>query len=346
MFTNNHIAHSLQAYYQNKFQSKRSCKIRNLENMTTGWESEIYTFTLEHGQASTRVREDLVLRLYTGMGAGDKSEHEYHALNKLHKVGYTVPKVYLWEREGSPFGKPFIIIEKIAGQAMWSKLDSSDELEKAALVERFCELFARLHHLDWRLFVDEAEFTRFQGSYVFIDEWLGIAQYYLEQFPGSGFPPAVGWLAERRERFACRRPSPVHNDFHPGNVLLRDGISPVVIDWTGFGVSDARFDLAWTLVLVDSYMGSTGRDTILRLYENYWGEKIVELDCFIVFACLRRLFDITTSLLHGPERLGMRPEAATAMKRDIRPTARVYQLLMERTGLRIKEVDELLSSPE
>ncbi len=49
---------------------------------------------------------------------------------------------------------------------------------------------------------------------------------------------------------------PVHWDYHPGNVLLRDDSSAVVIDWTQIDVSDPRFDLAWTLLLVSSYEGA------------------------------------------------------------------------------------------
>ena len=78
------IAHRLRAYCAAKFQSKHAVRILDLENITTGWESDIYAFSLEHGQASQRVCEKLVLRLYSGEGAGDKAAHEFRTIQRLH----------------------------------------------------------------------------------------------------------------------------------------------------------------------------------------------------------------------------------------------------------------------
>ena len=340
----NQIAHRLQTYCQDKFQSKHDVRIDNLENIATGWESEVYAFTLEHGQPSNRVREELILRLYSGEGAGEKSAREFRSIKRLYEVGYPVPQVYVVEHEQSPFGKPFILMEKIDGQVMWAQLDTVNETTRAELITQFCKLFARLHELDWRLFVEEKERPRFLNPYAFMDEWFGIACHFLEQFPDSGFRAVVEWLEDRRALVPCQQPSPTHNDFHPGNVLVQSDVSSVVIDWTGFQISDARFDLAWTLVLADAYMGSAWRERILREYEFFSGAQVDALDCFIVCACARRLFDVTTSLLYGAEKMGMRADAVTAMRKNWTAHERVYQLLMERTRLRIYQVDEMLSS--
>ena len=73
----------LQAYCEANLQSKYDVKIGNLENITAGWESEIYAFALEHGRQSKRIREELVLRLYSGEGAGVKSAHEFQSIKLL-----------------------------------------------------------------------------------------------------------------------------------------------------------------------------------------------------------------------------------------------------------------------
>ncbi|MBI5033967.1 MAG: phosphotransferase family protein [Chloroflexi bacterium] len=340
----NQIARRLQAYCNEKFQGKHEVRVLNLENITTGWESEVYAFVLEHGQPSKREREELVLRVYAGEGAGEKSAREFQSTQHLREVGYPVPQFYVLEREQSPFGKPFVLMEKIDGQVLWSQIDAANETTRAELITQFCKLFARLHQLDWRLFVEKTGQPRFYDPYVFVDEWLGIARHFLEQFPDSGFRVVVEWLAERRDSIPCYKPSPTHNDFHPNNVLVQKDGSPIVIDWTGFQISDARFDLAWTLVLAEAYRGSAWRERILREYESFSGAQVDALDCFIVFACVRRLFDVTTSLLHGAEKMGMRADAVVAMKKSKAAHERVYQLLIERAGLRIKGVDEMLLS--
>ena len=312
--------------------------------MTTGWESEIYAFTLEHGQASNRVRENLVLRLYSGEDAAEKAAHEFRAIQRLHDSGYPVPQVYVLEREPAALGQPFILMEKIEGQVMGAQLNAASEAVQAEMISKLCELLAQLHQLDWQPFADEADRIRFQNPYAFIDEWLGRTQHFLEQFPDSGFRSVVDWLENHRALVPCQTPVPTHNDFHPGNVLLQIDGSPSVIDWTGFRVSDARFDLGWSLLLADAYLGSAWRATILREYEFFSSAQVEAIDYFIVFACVRRLIDVTTSLLHGAEEMGMRADAVAAMRQDKPAHERVYRLLLDRTGLRIKAVDEMLAA--
>ena len=339
---NSEIKQRLQQYYRDRVPGKHNAKIERLENLPSGWESELCAFTLESGPPANRACDELVLRIYSGEGARDKSAREFHSLQRLHQVGYPVPRVDLLERDQSPFGQPFIIMEKIDGEEMWSQIGTPLSGEMRDLVPLFCQLFAQLHHLDWHLFVDEAEYASLQDPYAFIDGWLSLAQEGHQRFPHSGLMPVVEWLQVRREAFRCPGPSPTHNDFHPGNVLLCENGSPVVIDWTGFGISDARFDLAWTLMLIDAYMGPEWRSRVLQGYERSAGQ-VKALEVFEVFAYVRRLFDISVSLRLGAEKMGMRPDAVAAMRKNKTAFERVYQLLLARTGIRVIEVEELFA---
>jgi aminoglycoside phosphotransferase (APT) family kinase protein len=334
----------LQAYYQDKFPAKQNLKIRNLADITSGWESELYTFEMEYGLPSERVCEDLVLRIYSGEGAARKAAHEFHAIQKLHESGYPVPGVYLLENEGFPLdGRPFIIMERIHGEELWSKMARAAEEQLSELVSLFCKLFVRLHKLDWRAFVKSTNQAQLEDPYAYVDGLLRIIRNGVEQFPQSGFQPVVEWFQERRERLRCARPSITHNDFHPRNVLVQEDGRPVVIDWTGFRISDARFDLGWTLVLTYAYMGSAWRDRILQGYQQHAGAEIEALDDFEAFACARRLVDISISLLLGAEKRGMRSDAVAVIRNDRAAHERVYQLFVDRTGLYIPAIETLLS---
>ncbi len=340
---NSETKQRLQQYYRDRVPGIYNAEIGRVQEIPSGWESELYAFTLESGPPANRACDELVLRIYSGEGAWNKAAREFHSLQQLHEIGYPVPRVDMLECDHSPFGRPFMIMEKLDGEEMWSRMGTPQSGEMRDLVTLFCQLFAQLHHLDWHPFVDEAEYASLQDPYAFIDEWLRLAQEGHHQFPHSGLMPVVEWLQARREAFHCTGPSPTHNDFHPGNVLLCKNGSPVVIDLTGFGISDARFDLAWTLMLIDAYMGPEWRSRVLQEYERYAGQ-VEALEVFEVFACVRRLFDLSVSLRLGAEKVGMHPDAVAAMRKNKVAFERVYQLLLARTGIRVVEVEELIAS--
>jgi len=73
---------------------------------------------------------------------------------------------------------------------------------------------------------------------------------------------------------------------------------------------------------------------------NKW---LGQLAIFEVFAFLNRLYSVALSLSHGPETLGIRPEAVTMMVQQMGPIERVYDLLLNRTGIVVPEVEELLA---
>ena len=341
---NNDMQHSLQAYYTNALPEKKDAQISDLDCISAGWESDVYSFRLEHRSAGEHKCEELILRIYPGDDAHDKSAHEFHSMSRLHKAGYPVPQVLVLERKNSPFRKPFVIMEKIEGQLLWPLLlDAPEGDKKQELLTLFCKLFVQLHTLEWRPFVDDVSHYDTQNPYIFVDRELEKARSFLARFPLPGFLPIIEWLETRRDRVPCLRPSPVHLDFHPANVLVYNNGSAVVIDWTQLDISDARFDLAWTLLLVSTHGNAAWRDLILQEYEQLTGARMEEIAFFDVAACAKRLFTIVISFSAGPEKLGMRPEALEQMKQQMGAMKGVYDLLLDRTSIQVPEVEELLT---
>jgi hypothetical protein len=60
-------------------------------------------------------------------------------------------------------------------------------------------------------------------------------------------------------------------------------------------------------------------------------------------ACVKRLLSVVVSLSDGAEKLGMRPGAEAAMREQMGALHRVYDLLLERTGIRVAEVERLFA---
>ncbi len=341
---NDNMQSRLQAYYARTFPTRQGVQVSDLTSISAGWESDMYSFAVEHGPAGERRREELILRIYPGDDAHDKSAREFHGMSQLHKVGYPVPQVLILERQNSPFGKPFVIMERIEGQELWPLLSRSPKEKQRELLTLFCELFVQLHTLDWHPFVQDMAQHDAGDPYTFVDRQQREWRAALAGLPEVGFLPVLEWLEARREQAPCLRPAPIHWDYHPGNVLLRDDGSAVVIDWTQVEVSDPRFDLAWTLLLVGSHESAEWRELILGEYERLAGERVEQLEYFDVAACVKRLASVYFSLALGPEKLGMRPDAVIRMKQQMGAHQRVYELLLERTGIRIAEVERLLAS--
>jgi len=327
----------LEEYIQNRFSDKPALTILRLDKIADGWESDNHIITVEYGDA-IRTREDWVWRIYSGQGKREKAVLEFNSMEKLFSAGYPVPRVLLLEAEHSPIDRPFIIMEYIQGEVMWHLLDTSPREKREKLLDQFCQLYVRLHNLDWKLFDDNLPSDE---PYFFIDQWLDEARGVIQRFPDFDASPFLDWVTSRRDLFACERPSPIQQDFHPGNILVRADGSAVAIDWAHFAVSDFRFDLAWTLVLAFAHGWARMRDLILQGYERHFGKPVEQIEVFEGVACARRLFDLTISLKLGPQHLGMNAGAAETMRASMEAHRRVYGLFVERTGLQVKVFDEL-----
>ena len=335
------IQSRLSAFYAHGVPSKQGARIIELVPISEGWESDMYAFTLESGPEGARQHEELVLRIYPGADAHAKSAREWRGMGLLHEAGYPVPQVLILERGDSPFGRPFLIMERIRGRQMWPVWFRSSEEKQQELLTLFCRLFVRLHALEWQPFVQDPRSFDALDPYALLDRELEKTRPYAERFPIAGFLPVFDWLEERRGQVPCRRPAVIHWDYHPANILLREDGSAVVVDWTQVDVSDSRFDLAWTLLLVSTYEGQEWHERILHEYERLAGAKVEQLAFFEVYACLKRLYSVVASLTYGPETLGMRPAAADIMRQQLGASKRVYDLLLDRTGIAVPEVEEL-----
>jgi hypothetical protein len=100
-------------------------------------------------------------------------------------------------------------------------------------------------------------------------------------------------------------------------------------------VNDFRFDLAWTLLLMEMNCDAATMVDTIAAYENHSGQRGEGLEFFVVAASVRRLLDITISLSNGAEGMGMRPEAADEMRKHSSSLAIPLQTIHRVTGIRL-----------
>ena len=335
----------LQSYYRRTFPLMAGAQVSQVTGINAGWESDVYTFRLAAGRQVGEPEQELVLRLYQGGQGAFKAQAEFSGMQRLYQAGYPVPQVYFMENERSPFGKPFMVMEKIDGVMLWPVLFSASKPLRTARLERFCGLMARLHRLDWRQVVPDIPGYDGRDPYFFFTRELVRWRAFLDLYPVEGFMQVTRWLEERAPRLPCLRPGPVHWDLHPANVLLTPDEGMVVIDWTQVDVTDTRFDLAWTLLLVGTQEDERWRKVILEGHERQLGEKVEQIEVFEAAACVKRLASVALSLAAGPESLGMREGAQASMLQMIPALRKVYALLRKITGLRVPEVESMLETP-
>lgn len=333
----------LTRYYRHHRQDMVNPRIRLDWVNTSGWESEIYAYTLAFGRPNQRRSVKRVLRLMTGASL-DGAAGEYHMLKILHRAGYPVPQGFALGGEGDGLEKPFIIMARIKGKSFAARFPRSPEDDQQPLRD-FVSLFRRLHTLAWQPFLDHEEGASSGGEdpFFYFDREMAFYEPYISLPEMSGFREVLKWVFAQRERVPCRRGSVIHQDYHPDNILEDEQGALVVIDWTGAKISDYRFDMAWTLTLMLCYGGQVRRRLVLDEYERQMGGVVPSLDVFEAVAIVRRIGSVMISLGSGADTLGMRNEAVEAMRRDRVPLTRLYDRMTELVGFDVPQIRAFLA---
>ena len=311
--------------------------VSDFKFLASGFESEIYTFHLQRSHSS---QKNYILRLFTGEGATEKLIREARGLSLLQKAGYPVPALLLQETEPGILGKPFEIIDKLEGQALWPVLATAESHQERQLLSRFGYLLAQLHKLDWRLFTGNPDVYE-KHPMLLLDEIL--SQYYslYTKYNIKGFIQIIDWLDTHKYEISVR-PAVVHQDFHANNVFLCSDDQLFVIDWTQFAVSDYRIDLGWTLLIMGDLGNLDWGKQIFNAYASDSNGPIEHLDYFNVIVYMKLLASTVISFTFGPKELGLRPEVLELTKEQLSIYKQLSQRIRNITSITVPELEDIL----
>ena len=159
----------------------------------------------------------------------------------LGTVAGTVPAPsLLWSDAGedNPFGRPFLVMERVAGEVPvgWHLVPDPP---RARLAEEAVDALAALHRLAPPELVGER-----------LDSPTGL-DFFASRLERFGQLPAVlrgalWWL--ERNRPPAGEPAFVHGDFRMGNMVVADGRLAAALDWEMAGGGDPLADLAWCFI--------------------------------------------------------------------------------------------------
>jgi len=312
--------------------------ISNFQFIKSGWESNVYTFTLH---LPTDAPKFLILRLFPGDGAIKKLIREACGLRQLHQASYPVPAMLLYETDTTILGKPFTIMEKLEGGALWPILAEAAPSQASHLLDRFGSLLAHLHQLDWRPFAEHAVLYEANPTAI-LDGLFASSRQLYTQYDVVGFLAIVDWLEIHKSDITVQ-PAVVHLDFHANNVFLCNDDHLAVIDWTQITVSDYRADLSWTLMIMGDYGQPHWGERILQAYSLAAKNPVERLDYFNVITYTKLLVSTVISLRTSPKELGMRPETVESIKRQVPILNKLSLRIQNITGITVPEVETALS---
>jgi aminoglycoside phosphotransferase (APT) family kinase protein len=307
--------------------------VNRLSLLASGWETSVFEFALDRPVPRFRLpaATPLVLRFYDGGGAEDKGTREYRSIRQLSGAGYRVPKPYLYERERAAIGVPFLIMDRLRGGPLFAISSFPSAFKTFSLgFWSFVRTQAALHRLDPRSVAPEGVPHAFGASdsapdAPLLDRILDTIAERVEHGPLPFLREALEWARSRASAFRQARPSLVHMDYHPQNVLVKGVQVSGVIDWVNADLGDRHLDAATTSVILstssmekprwmrDNAAGNSLRRMFSMLYfPLYHAMAPMELDRYKYcqgVAALTRLSMLGMMRARGPESVGFRSEA-------------------------------------
>ena len=185
----------------------------------------------------------LILRVMTRTDQGPRVLREVAVHDALVQAGFPAPRVLLHETELAPLGLPFLVMERLPGETMFSAVARRGLPAVLAVPRRLAELHVRLHRVN-------GETVRASARVLGVDPAVMGVQADVERLHRriarerlTALLPAADWLVGHL-------PAPVqaeaicHGDFHPLNIMMEGDRITGVIDWANVVLGEPAYDVA------------------------------------------------------------------------------------------------------
>jgi len=307
------VSESLRDYLRLRLGVRDLDYLQTPSSITEGYTTYIYRFQLvASDELPEEFQRPLILRAYSSISGLPQLQHESAIQKYLHDRGYPVAKPLLVEESDDLLGGPFMIVEMLPGRTLLDELFRRFWRIVHAPIE-MAEMQARLHRMPTDGFPAPPDFLtrQFQDLHDII-----------EDYDLHGLWPALDWLEENRPPEPAR-PSIIHLDFHPMNMLCRWRRCTGILDWSDADLGDRHADIASSLVLIRSAPDAIARTTwqwlttlpgrwmFWKSYLNAYSNRLPldehRLAYYGAWAALRRLCRRVVCLHTSPQTNGWKP---------------------------------------
>lgn len=242
-------------YLRAKIPAARDLILSDWVQTAVGYSHVIYVFYANWTEQGRATRQGFCLRLDSGtslLREISSLAEQFRVLKALEPTPAPTPKAYWLERDPSLLGGPFLVMEKIEGEATnpWSRAGKqyyAEAAKRGKLPRSFVEALASLHNLDWRtagldfLGVPRPgkDFARRE-----IAKWEHLIAESNHK-PEPVLTEVIMWLKANAPE--VQRLAFVHGAYRTGNLMIKDDEISAIIDWELQVIGDPMYDIAYVL---------------------------------------------------------------------------------------------------
>jgi aminoglycoside phosphotransferase (APT) family kinase protein len=216
--------------------------------LSGGFDTTVMAFALRGVPAEWQ--GDLILRVMGFAASAVRVRREAATHAALVEAGFPAPRILLAEPEGAALGKPFLIMERIAGETMWTSIVGPNGRLRRLLdmPRQLGEIHAQLHGIAGATLLASARRFDVDPDLLTLAGEVRRLHRRAEEAGLSGLLPGTTWL--QRNLPAPAQPETIcHGDFHPLNIMVDGERFTGVIDWPQAIVAEAAYDVGATRLL-------------------------------------------------------------------------------------------------
>ncbi len=275
------VESSLVKFLTRRLPEANDLKVGEVARVSAGLSRENWIFNLswtENGR--THIRPLIVRRDPEGGLLESDRRIEFQVLRAIEPSALPAPRALWLDADGSELGRPSLVMERGEGRCDYFALNGDRPLgQRVALAERFCDLLADIHLLDWkalgldRVLADPGP----DAARAALDQWIAVLRAdQVEPLPELEL--VIDWLGAQPPR--SQRTVLVHGDFKAGNILLdQDDRVVLLLDWELTHLGDPLDDIGWiTQPLRTREHLIAGAWECDQLFERYASRTGIDID--------------------------------------------------------------------
>lgn len=281
----------LAAAFADAFPERQHLRVTALEKLPGGWETDTYAVALAFEQDRAEQQADYALRMFYPPEGRGRAQQQFELLQRLTDEGIRVPVA-----EGVLDVGPDLYAlasRRVDGRPLDELLSTLAQAEHKPWLARMAQTLLALHRLDAGRVLGEGAMR--PGDDYVQDQVAGLRETR-ERHGLDEFEPLLARLEAAAPHVSVQPLAVLHNDYHPGNILVLAGSDELVtIDWSFAGLGDPRLDLAWTGLMLQVTLGEGAREVFLASYAK-GGGVVQNLEFFEILKFTQRMLTIANWL--------------------------------------------------